>query len=174
VRQFAGIVAIALLTACQAEPSGTDVAPEEAIPDKAADNGVSTGRPTSRSELSLPTPVDTQESAPEIAIDEGTYVEVGVDCGNPPNASWRIWNGEGLSGSTTRACKASPSVGQANGIKVAQTCIDNYSGTPSSTTFVLRATTRNRFALIVEGGGDQVFRLCPPAELPQWLLEAKR
>jgi hypothetical protein len=174
LRPFAGIFGLALLTACQAEPSGNHVAQDELIPDEAAAINVSAGRPTPRVGLSLPTSVEAQETAPELAIDRGTYIEVGVECGNPPNASWRIWNGEGLSGSTTRACKASPVVRQANAIQVEQTCIDNYSGTPSRTTFVLRVTDRNRFALIGESGGDKTFRLCAPSELPQWLREAKR
>lgn len=173
MKLFAGIAALALLTACRMEPAVDSNKHEAAIPAEAPIKGASAESPLAPETVPDPAPEETPEPAPDLPIDVGTYVEAGVDCGNPPNASWRIWNGEGLSGSTTRACKASPVVQQADGIKVEQTCIDNHSGTPSNSTFVLRPTGRTRFALIGDGG-DQSFRLCPGSELPQWLREAKR
>lgn len=67
-----------------------------------------------------------------LPLQRGVYVRSGTGCGSPPNAAIRIYNGAGISGSSTRDCRATISSLDGNRYEVDQSCENTYDGTRTS------------------------------------------
>lgn len=134
----------------------------------APDDTAATATPEA-SETATPTPVETATETPAdtpevtLPLQQGHYVISGTDCANPANAAWRIWNGEGLSGSSTRACRAEVTDRDGSTYSVTQSCEDTYSGERSTRDFTLTTTV---LGFTMDG---QPFALCPAETRPDWM-----
>jgi len=107
------------------------------------------------------------------ALKPGIYVQKGIDCGSPPNAAIRHYDGKGLSTAHTRACVARILSHKGKTFSVSQSCIDAGAGpaprfSEGQTVEVYDALT---FKLRVRGPGT-VYRYCPPYLLPRGLRSA--
>ena len=97
----------------------------------------------------------------------GIYVQKGVECASPPNAAIRRYDGRGISGAHTRACRATILSRKGGTFNVSQSCIDAGAGpaprvTERQTVTVPDALT---FTLRTRGPGT-TYRYCPVYELP--------
>lgn len=103
-----------------------------------------------------------------LPLEPGFYVLAGTDCADPANAAWRYWTGEGLNGSTTKACTMQLKRREGDTFTVEQRCTDTYDQSQSTTMMTLRIESVNRFVL-VDDKGDRQFELCENA--PSWLTQ---
>ncbi|TNC12918.1 hypothetical protein FF100_14810 [Methylobacterium terricola] len=82
--------------------------------------------------------------ADPLPLRHGAYVGVGIDCGNPPNAALRTYDGRGLGSAKAADCR-------------------DYGG-PRPERAIERATIRvdgpDRYTRLTGNGGDR-FRSCP-------------
>lgn len=95
----------------------------------------------------------------------------GTSCANPANAAFRIFDGRGLSGSTTRDCRATANSSDGNRWQVNQSCVDTYSGQRTSQPQTLAFGTDGYFTLAEAGESAQTYRLCPVGEVPSYLQD---
>lgn len=58
----------------------------------------------------------------------GIYVQKGVDCGSPPNAAIRQYDGRGIATAHTRACRARILSRRGSTYQVSQSCVDAGAG----------------------------------------------
>jgi len=105
----------------------------------------------------------------------GTYVQKDVPCGSAPNAAIRQYDGRGISGAHTRACRARILSRRGSRYDVRQSCIDAGAGpaprsTERQTVSVADALT---FTLKTRGSGT-TYRYCPTHMLPAGMREAAR
>ena len=105
----------------------------------------------------------------------GIYVQKGVDCGSPPNASLRRYDGRGISGAHTRACRARILSRRGATYTVAQSCIDAGAGPAPRTTERQVVTVPDALTFTMRTRGDATtFRYCPASMLPRDLREYAR
>lgn len=105
----------------------------------------------------------------------GIFVAKDVDCGSPPNAAIRLYDGKGISTAHTRACKASVRSKRGSTYTVDQSCIDAGSG--PAPRFVQRQQVVVQDALTftqVIGKGRTSYRYCPVYQLPKGLQNVLR
>lgn len=105
-----------------------------------------------------------------LPLTPGVYVLPGEDCARPANAGFRIYDGRGISGSATRACRLTVISTQGDDRMVDQSCIDTYSGQRSTTRQTIRSPNAESFTQ-TEGGDAATFRLCPAGEAPSYLQD---
>lgn len=125
------------------------------------------------------TPEPSRESSQEtdtpttavLPLQPGVYVMAGTSCANPANAAFRIFDGKGLSGSTTRGCRATVTSRDGNRWQVDQSCVDTYSGERTSQPQTLTVSTDTGFTLAEAGEPAQTYRLCPAGEVPSYLRD---
>ena len=122
----------------------------------------------SRSALSRETEAPPTTALP---LRPGVYVLAGTSCASPANAAFRIFDGKGLSGSTTRGCRATVTSRDGNRWQVDQSCVDTYSGERTSQPQTLNVSTDTGFILAEAGEPAQAFRLCPAGEVPSYLRD---
>lgn len=67
-----------------------------------------------------------------LPLQRGVYVAEGSGCASPANAAVRIYNGTGISGSSTRDCRATVRLHQGNRYEVDESCENTYDGTRTS------------------------------------------
>ena len=105
----------------------------------------------------------------------GIYVRKDVACGSAPNAAIRQYDGRGISGAHTRACRARILSRRGTRFDVSQSCIDAGAGpaprrTERQTVTVSDART---FSLRTRGAAT-TYRYCPSSMLPAGLSGAAR
>jgi hypothetical protein len=98
----------------------------------------------------------------------GIYVQKGSDCGSPPNAAIRRYDGQGIATAHTRACRARVLSRHGITYQVVQSCIDAGAGpgprmTERQTIDVPDALT---FSIRKAGRGTS-YRYCPSSMLPR-------
>jgi hypothetical protein len=101
----------------------------------------------------------------------GVYVTEGTACGTPPNAGFLIYDGRGLSGSSTRDCAGSARDAGQGRIELTQQCTDTYDNQRSANAYVLGPLGDARFTRHLASGAQVTYRLCPIALLPDFLQE---
>lgn len=112
--------------------------------------------------------VDTlQKPGGVYRLKPGIYVQKGVNCGSAPNAAIRQYDGRGISGAHTRACRARILSRRANLYEVSQSCIDAGAGpaprvAERQTVTIMDALT---FTMRTRGPGT-TYRYCPSHMLP--------
>lgn len=97
----------------------------------------------------------------------GIYVARGSDCGSPANAAILRYDGKGLSGAHSRACRARILRRDKRHYTVEQSCIDAGAGPASRSTqgqdiYVSDALTFRQ----VIGRNSSTYRYCAATELP--------
>jgi hypothetical protein len=105
----------------------------------------------------------------------GIYVQKDIACGSAPNVAIRQYDGRGISGAHTRACRARILSRRGTRLDVSQSCIDAGAGpaprrTERQTITVSDALT---FSLRTHGSGT-TYRYCPSSMLPVGLRGAAR
>lgn len=113
-------------------------------------------------------PVASNTTGP-LPLKRGVYVKAGSDCASPANAFVRIYNGTGLSGSATRACRATVRSRDGNVLKVDQSCENTYDRTRTTEPQTIAVSDAGSFTL-----GKERFRLCPRGEAPDELERLAR
>jgi hypothetical protein len=97
----------------------------------------------------------------------GIYVQQGIDCGSPPNAAIRQYDGRGLSDPHSRSCRAHILSRQGNRFDVVQSCIDAGSGPAPRVVEHQRVTVPDVFTFAITTGGSAItYRYCPAKLLP--------
>lgn len=131
------------------------------------------GSPPRESPAPTPAEPSDQPGAPgdRLPLTPGVYVATGENCAQPANAGFRIYNGQGLSGSATRECRAAVRSRDGDVYQVDQSCVDTYSGQRTTVAQTIRAPNAQSFTLTEAGGSATSFRLCPPGEAPSHLQD---
>ncbi|SET64428.1 hypothetical protein SAMN03159512_02975 [Pseudomonas sp. NFR09] len=104
------------------------------------------------------------------SLNRGIYVISGTDCGNPPNADIKEYNGKGISTAHTSKCvaKVISKSKSARGtvFEISQTC--NDSGDGSGTTFTekdkILVKDPNHFQYVSD---NTIYTYCPKNKLPK-------
>ncbi|MFZ0267362.1 hypothetical protein [Caulobacter sp.] len=102
-----------------------------------------------------------------LPLKHGIFVADDVSCGDPPNAAIRRYDGQGLSGAHTRACRAKVLSKRGATYEVDQSCIDAGSGPAprSSERQTITVASNLEFTLKREAG-SQTFKYCAASLLP--------
>lgn len=111
----------------------------------------------------------TSASAPadkpsRVPLTPGVYVLEGTTCENPANAAWRVWDGRGLSGSNTQACRAQIMSRSGDTFTLRNSCENTYDGLRTDETLAMTVTDQVHFS--VKG---QSFESCSMAQVPEEL-----
>jgi hypothetical protein len=102
-----------------------------------------------------------------LPLKHGIFVAADVPCESPPNAAIRRYDGQGLSGAHTRACRAKVLSKRGSTYEVDQSCIDAGAGpAPRSSERQTITIADNLDFTLTRGAGSQRFRYCPAALLP--------
>lgn len=102
----------------------------------------------------------------QVPLTPGVYVLEGTSCQNPANAAWRIWDGKGLSGSSTKACRATIVSQNGATYTLRNSCQNTYDGSRSDET--LGMTVIDQVHYTVKG---RSFESCSMAQVPASLRE---
>ncbi|TPW27715.1 hypothetical protein [Pararhizobium mangrovi] len=105
-------------------------------------------------------------TATQVPLTPGVYVLEGTSCENPANAAWRVWDGRGLSGSSTRACRATILSQDGKTYTLRNSCENTYDGSRSDETIAMTVTDQVHFT--VQG---RSFASCSTAQVPAALRE---
>ena len=171
MKKLPALSAFALLAACS-EQSGQPVAGDEAAPDAQA----VTTTDTPPSPTASASDAGPMEGTPVVEADDGTYnalpltpgvyVLAGTTCENPSNAGWRVYNGQGLSGSATRACRSTIVKQEGDTYTIRNSCENTYDGSRTPNTVAVTIPDQVHFTL-----NGQQFESCPMAQVPAELRE---
>jgi len=102
-----------------------------------------------------------------LPLKHGIFVATDMSCESPPNAAIRRYDGQGLSGAHTRACRAKVLSQRGSTYEVDQSCIDAGSGpAPRSSERQTITVADNLTFTLTREAGSQKFRYCAPALLP--------
>ena len=118
-------------------------------------------------------PAQPTSSAGTLPLTPGVYVASGTGCGRPPSAAFRIYDGRGISGSSTADCRATITSRDGTTLQVDQSCEDTYSGKRTSTAQTIVVPNAQGFTL-TEGGDTETFSLCAAGEAPAYLEDLSR
>ena len=156
------------LAACSEEktPAGPPAAP--AAPAAAAAPPPVAAPVPPKPETSLIEP--SRDLGGVLPLKHGFFVEVSQDCGSPPNAALRRYDGQGLSGAHTRACEAKVLSRKGASYEIEQSCIDAGAGPAPRSTDRQTIVVANNLEFTQQGrGGAQHFRYCAASLLPPGL-----
>jgi hypothetical protein len=103
----------------------------------------------------------------------GTYVQKDVDCGAAPNAAIRRYDGRGISGAHSRACRARVLSRRGNRFEVRQSCIGAGPAPRSSERQTVTISDALTFTLKTRGSGT-TYRYCLAYMLPAGMRGAAR
>lgn len=105
----------------------------------------------------------------------GIYVQKGVDCGSPPNAAIRQYDGRAISTAHTRACVARVLSRKGKTYSVRQSCIDAGAGSAPriSERQTIEVSDALTFRLRARGPAT-TYRYCPAYLLPKDLRSASQ
>lgn len=107
-----------------------------------------------------------------LPLKHGVFVASDIDCGDPPNAAIRRYDGVGLSGAHTRDCKITVLEKRGASYEIDQSCIDAGSGpAPRSSERATIEVRDNLTFVLKRGGGGDTFRYCAASLLPPGLRE---
>ncbi|WP_288381518.1 hypothetical protein [uncultured Massilia sp.] len=100
----------------------------------------------------------------------GIYVASDMDCGSPPNAAIRRYDGKGISTAHTRACRATVQSRKGKVYTVRQSCIDAGSGPAPRFTQTQKISVPDAltFSQTIRGH-TTTYRYCPVYQLPKEL-----
>lgn len=115
-------------------------------------------------------PAERSSTSGPLPLTPGVYVVGGENCANPSNAGIRIYDGLGLSGSQTKACRLTVTSHDGATFQADNSCIDTYSDQRTSSAVSLRIPDATHFT-IGEAGRSASYRLCPAAEVPSYLQD---
>lgn len=158
-----------LLLACSppTSPSNDDgvstagpTAPSNAAPlqsENTATPGASAAKPA-------PKGAPAQSVPEQVPLTPGVYVLEGTACENPANAAWRVWDGQGLSGSSTRECRAKIVSRSGDTFTLRNSCENTYDGSRTDETLAMTVTDQVHFSL-----EEQSFESCSMAQVPEEL-----
>ncbi len=105
----------------------------------------------------------------------GIYVAKGESCRSPANAVIRHYDGRGISGAHSRACRVTIRSHRGNRFVVDQSCIDAGSGPAPRSTERQTVTVRDSLTFTqATGGTGTTYRYCPIDHLPAGLRSAVR
>jgi hypothetical protein len=105
----------------------------------------------------------------------GIYVQQGVDCASPPNAALRRYDGRGISGAHTHACRVRVLSRRGTTFTVAQSCIDTGAGPGPRSTERQVVTVPDALTFTMRTRGPaSTFRYCPMNMLPRELRKYAR
>lgn len=98
----------------------------------------------------------------------GIYVDTSMECGSPPNAAIRRYDGKGISTAHTRACRAKVLSKKGKVYTVRQSCIDAGSGPGPrfDQTQKIRVADALTFSQTIRGHST-AYRYCPVYQLPK-------
>lgn len=118
-------------------------------------------RRSAQTDASVPR-TDPADAVPDtIPLTPGVYVAEGTSCENPANAAWRVWDGKGLSGSSTRACRAEVLSHSGDTYRLRNSCENTYDGSRTDETLAITVTDQVHFT--TEG---VAFASCSTAQVP--------
>jgi hypothetical protein len=102
-----------------------------------------------------------------LPLKHGIFVASDVDCGSPPNAAIRRYDGVGLSGAHTRDCRATVLAHNGRAYEVDQSCIDAGAGpAPRSSERQTIVIENNLEFTLRRAAGVQTFKYCAASLLP--------
>lgn len=102
-----------------------------------------------------------------LPLKHGIFVASGASCGSPPNAALRRYDGVGLSGAHTRACRAKVLSHRGKAYEVDQSCLDAGSGPAKRTSERQTIVIENNLNFVLRRkAGEQRFKYCAASLLP--------
>lgn len=105
-----------------------------------------------------------------LPLKHGIFVSAGIPCSDPSNAALRRYDGEGLSGAHTHACRIKIVGQQGKSYDIEQSCIDAGQGpAPRSSETATIDIQDNLTFTLKRGGAGETFRYCAASELPSAL-----
>ncbi|CAN5437774.1 hypothetical protein BH10PSE4_BH10PSE4_25650 [soil metagenome] len=105
-----------------------------------------------------------------LPLKHGIFVASGASCGSPPNAGLRRYDGVGLSGAHTRACRTKVLSRRGKTYEVDQSCLDAGSGPTKRTVERQTIVIDNNLAFVLRRkAGEQRFNYCAASLLPAGL-----
>ena len=156
------LAATCLATAC----SPADDRASERQPATGETGALAEGQVSPELSASPSQPADDADSLAQspagnaLAIERGVYVIAGSGCEQPANAAIRIYDGRGISGSSTRDCRIEPVATDGARHEIEQSCINTYDGSRTSERQVVEVLGTRSFALTSPFGGG-TYELCP-------------
>ena len=120
-----------------------------------------TGATSTEADASFERNASTTAAPGTIPLTPGVYVVEGTSCENPANAAWRVWDGQGLSGSSTRACRAEVLSRSGDTYRLRNSCQNTYDSSRTDETLTITITDQVHFT--TEGA---VFASCSTAQVP--------
>ena len=103
---------------------------------------------------------DSHDLDMNLNIVQGVYINTESECSDASNAGFRVWNGQGLSGSQTYDCQFDVSSRKVNVFKGTQTCTNTYDDKESTVDLTVQKI--NDKSVRINGNPQMVYRLCPP------------
>ncbi len=104
-----------------------------------------------------------------LPLTRGVYVADGSDCAHPANAVVRVYDGQGISGSTTKDCRVTVNSRDRSAYRVSNSCVNTYDGSRAAVDQTVTVPEATHFAL----DGTR-FGLCPAGEAPESLRTLTR
>ena len=105
-----------------------------------------------------------------LPLKHGIFVSADIPCSDPPNAALRRYDGDGLSGAHTHACRIKIVGQRGKYYDIEQSCIDAGQGPgPRSTEAATIEIQDNLTFTLKRGGAGEAFRYCAASELPPGL-----
>jgi membrane-bound inhibitor of C-type lysozyme len=102
-----------------------------------------------------------------LPLKHGIFVASDATCQNPPNAAIRRYDGQGLSGAHTRACRAKVLSKKGAAYEVEQSCLDAGAGpAPRSSERQTIVVANNLEFTLRRAAGEQTFKYCAASLLP--------
>lgn len=96
-----------------------------------------------------------------LPIPTGLWVIAGEDCASPANAAWRVYDGLGLYGASSRMCRIGAAAEQGGRHVIDQTCVASYDGGSETHRDTVIIQAPRRFSLIEDGETEaQDFNWC--------------
>ena len=102
-----------------------------------------------------------------LPLKHGIFVASDATCQDPPNAAIRRYDGQGLSGAHTRACRAKVLSHKGRTYEVDQSCLDAGAGpAPRSSERQTIVVANNLEFTLRRAAGEQTFKYCAASLLP--------
>jgi len=172
IRQFAlaaTLAAISMVGACASETPGAGKGPEiqgDADQITIGEASIASGSEGKTAIMADASETDAQMTgrAVRVPLTPGVYLREGTGCENPANASWRIWDGEGLSGSATRECRAIILSREGNEYTIRNSCENTYDGSRTPETLTMAVPDQVHSSI-----NGAAFQSCATAQVPEAL-----
>ncbi len=114
----------------------------------------------------------TRDLGGALPLKHGIFVSADISCSDPPNAALRRYDGEGLSGAHTHACRIRVLAKHGSSYDVEQSCIDAGQGPgPRSSEKATIDIQDNLTFTLRRSGAVEAFRYCSASMLPPALRD---